>query len=370
MRRTRITTLATAIAATSLLVASGIVSAQSPAASMAAGSAGGLPTTGLKIGVVTDIGTLDDKNFNEYTFKGAQDGAAAIGADRRRPPSSPRTPRSTRRTSSSSSTRASTSSSRRASTWPARPPRPPTTTRTSGSSASTSRPSAWTPRARPTPTSRCEGDAADAAAELHRPGLRRGPGRLPRRHRAPRSISKTGSIGAIGGTSACAPCVRYIQGYELGAQSVNPDIKVKAAYVVKDFSNAAFNDPTGGNNFAQQFLPVPEHRRDVPGRRQDRQRRPPGRLRRQDLRHRRRRRPVAVAQRRGGPDVRCIVTSAEKHLQSAVSQAIQAIAGGTAAGGDARFNATNDGIGVSDFHDKASLITPDDPGPWTRPWRP
>ena len=34
----------------------------------------------LKIGVVTDIGTLDDKNYNEYTYKGVQAGAAAIGA--------------------------------------------------------------------------------------------------------------------------------------------------------------------------------------------------------------------------------------------------------------------------------------------------
>ena len=34
----------------------------------------------LKIGVVTDIGTLNDKNYNEYSFKGAQQGATAIGA--------------------------------------------------------------------------------------------------------------------------------------------------------------------------------------------------------------------------------------------------------------------------------------------------
>src|SRR4029079_10611763 len=33
----------------------------------------------LKIGVVTDIGTLNDKNYNEYSFKGAQQGATAIG---------------------------------------------------------------------------------------------------------------------------------------------------------------------------------------------------------------------------------------------------------------------------------------------------
>ncbi len=53
------------------------------------------------------------------------------------------------------------------------------------------------------------------------------------------------------------------------------------------------------------------------------------------------------------------MTSAEKHLQSAVSQTIQAIAAGTAVGGNAMFNATNDGIGVSDFHSAASMITPE-----------
>src|SRR5688500_4392444 len=34
----------------------------------------------LKIGVVTDVGTVNDKNFNEYTYVGAQQGAAAVGA--------------------------------------------------------------------------------------------------------------------------------------------------------------------------------------------------------------------------------------------------------------------------------------------------
>ena len=37
--------------------------------------------TPMKIGVVTDVGTVNDKNFNEYTFVGAKDGAAAIGAE-------------------------------------------------------------------------------------------------------------------------------------------------------------------------------------------------------------------------------------------------------------------------------------------------
>nr|MBA2373453.1 hypothetical protein [Chloroflexota bacterium] len=56
-------------------------SAPSPAASASAGStAPGSPpasaaTSDLKIGLVTDVGTLDDKNFNQYSWEGAQAGA-------------------------------------------------------------------------------------------------------------------------------------------------------------------------------------------------------------------------------------------------------------------------------------------------------
>ena len=41
------------------------------------------------------------------------------------------------------------------------------------------------------------------------------------------AIQSPNIIGAIGGVSLCGPCIRYIQGYELGAKSVNPDIDVK-----------------------------------------------------------------------------------------------------------------------------------------------
>ena len=54
-----------------------------PAASASTGAsapASQAASSNLKIGVVTDIGTLNDKNFNEYSFKGALAGAAAIGA--------------------------------------------------------------------------------------------------------------------------------------------------------------------------------------------------------------------------------------------------------------------------------------------------
>ncbi len=34
----------------------------------------------LQIGLVTDVGTLDDRNFNQYSWEGALRGAAIIGA--------------------------------------------------------------------------------------------------------------------------------------------------------------------------------------------------------------------------------------------------------------------------------------------------
>src|SRR5713226_315634 len=44
------------------------------------GGAGGPGGGGLKIGMVTDSGQLEDKSFNEFTWKGVQDGAKAVDA--------------------------------------------------------------------------------------------------------------------------------------------------------------------------------------------------------------------------------------------------------------------------------------------------
>ena len=44
------------------------------------GPAGSPSPAGPKIGVVTDIGQLEDKSFNEFSWKGVQDGAKAVGA--------------------------------------------------------------------------------------------------------------------------------------------------------------------------------------------------------------------------------------------------------------------------------------------------
>jgi len=43
------------------------------------GASGG---SALKIGLVTDVGTLNDKNFNQFSWEGTVDGATKIGARR------------------------------------------------------------------------------------------------------------------------------------------------------------------------------------------------------------------------------------------------------------------------------------------------
>ena len=168
--------------------------------------------------------------------------------------------------------------------------------------------------------------------------------------------SKANIIGAIGGTTLCAPCVRYIQGYELGAKSVKPTIVVKSSYVTRDFSAAAFNDPAGGKVFANTF--IKSNKVDVLFQ-------VAGKTGNGVL-------EAACASNiygigvdvdqwvsLGAPANACIITSAEKHVESAVNQAIMGISAGSLAAGDVLFNAANDGIGASPFHDKASLFGPE-----------
>ena len=123
-----------------------------------------------------------------------------------------------------------------------------------------------------------------------------------------------------------------------------------------DFSNAAFNDPAGGKAFAQTFIQAnkPDVLFQVAGKTGN------GVL------------EAACAANiygigvdvdqwasLGAPANACIITSAEKHVESAVAQAIEAIAAGSLTAGDVLFNAKNDGISAADFHDKASLFGPE-----------
>ena len=170
------------------------------------------------------------------------------------------------------------------------------------------------------------------------------------------AISKTHVVAAVGGTTIIPPVVRYIQGYELGAKAFDPNVKVKTVYASTTDLQKAFNDPVAGKVLGSQL--ISQGHADV---------------------------LFQVAGKTGngvldaacaaqnvyaiGVDVdqflsypnadSCIVTSAEKHLSNAVEQAIKAVNDGTIKAGNNLFNAANDGIGISPYHGKDSLISAD-----------
>jgi basic membrane protein A and related proteins len=326
-----------------------------PAGSPSEGaSASAAAQSDLKIGVVTDIGTLNDKNYNEYSFKGAEEGATAIGA-------------------AEPTSIVPTSASEYAPSIKSFVDKNFDVIVTVGFNlasatvqAAHDNPNIWfigvdqspicvDAKGLPDATFACAGDAKTLLPKYISLQFQEDQaGYLAGIVAA--GASKSGTIGAIGGTSICAPCVRYIQGYELGAQSVNPSIKVVTAYVTNDFSAAAFQDQAGGKTFAENFL-AQNTGVDV---------------------------LFQVAGLTGngvldaacdagingiGVDVDqypsypnadpCLLTSAEKHLQLAVSDALKGIAAGTATPGDALYDAKNDGVGTSPGHDKASAWAPD-----------
>lgn len=168
--------------------------------------------------------------------------------------------------------------------------------------------------------------------------------------------TKSNIIGAVGGITLCGPCVRYMQGYVLGAKSVNPDIKVKMGWVTESDYNKAFYDPAGGKAYTQQFL------QQNPG---------------MDVVFQ-----VAGATGNGaidaaceagigaiGVDVdqylsypagaKCIITSATKSLQKSVADQIKAIAAGTAKGGKLIYDAKIDGVGFAPLRDWAAKLPSD-----------
>ena len=308
----------------------------------------------LKIGVVTDVGTVNDKNFNEFTFVGAKEGAAAIGAAE--PPvvvpasDADYAPMIQSYVDQDYDVIVATGFNLVPAT----------------AAAAKANPDIWFIGVDHAPCLNADGDVDPTFADCSGDLATLLPKYIALNYAEDQagylagivaaSASESGTIGAIGGVSLCGPCVRYIQGYKLGAQSVNPDIKVKVAWVSDSDFVKGFADQAGGKTFAQQFL---QQNKNV------------------DVLFQ-----VAGLTGNGvldaaceagingvGVDVdqhesypasaECILTSAEKHLALSVSESIKGIAAGTAKGGLAFFNAANDGIGVSPFYDAESKLPSD-----------
>ncbi len=70
------------------------------------------------------------------------------------------------------------------------------------------------------------------------------------------SASRNDRLGIISGMRDCGECNRYIQGFILGAQSVEPEIAIEVAYLADDDEGLAFGDPSTARAFAEAFIDV------------------------------------------------------------------------------------------------------------------
>jgi basic membrane protein A len=276
------------------------------------------PGGDVKIGMVTDIGQLEDKSFNEYTWKGVQDGAAAIGAPEPQVIVTADTADYKANIQSlvddgynvivtvgfliGTDTRAAALVNPEIQFFGVdqfvAPPSPPN----------------------------YQGILFAEAQPGYLAGI------------VAASVSESGTIGAVGGRSDVPPVFAYINGYRNGAASVNPDIEVLVNYTED------FNAPDKGQASAQAMIgqdaDVIFQVAGLTG---------AGALRAAcaaniwGI-------GVDVDQAQSLPDAAaCIITSAEKKLQSATAQAIQRF-GSDGLQADNFFNdAKNDGIGLSPF---------------------
>jgi basic membrane protein A len=305
----------------------------------------------MKIGVVTDVGRVDDKNFNQYSYEGAKQAADQLGATITYAvpkDSSDYAPDIQKFIDDGYNVIVTVGFNLGDPTI----------------KAAKANPNVWfiavdvapcvDESGNPDSTFTCKGDASQLLPKLigiqfqeDQAGYLAGI--------VAAAVSKTGKVGQLGGINSNPAVVRYLQGFELGAKSYNPNIEVDTAFFSTGDLTKAYGDPVYGKQFSQQF--IAQKGVDVVFQ-------------------------VAGGTGNGaldaacdanilaiGVDVdeylsyptadKCIVTSAEKHLSSAVSQTILAINGGTAKGGISKFDATNNGIGYSPFHNTAITIPSD-----------
>jgi basic membrane protein A len=339
--RTR--SLGLAMIATLALVASGCSGGGSPA------------PTGLKIGLVTDVGTLDDKNFNQYSWEGAQDGASKVGGTAKAAVSSVSADIAKNIQSFVDqkydiivtvgfAAGGDTIKAAKAN---------PTIKFVGVDQSFICITETGDPDTAKVPA--CKGDAAKLLPNYQGIGWReQQPGYLA--GIVAGSLSKSGVIAAVGGTNSVPAVPNYIEGYRNGALSVNPNIKVVVQYVSPAPDKAAFADAPGGKAFAQQLLsanPTVDVIFQVAGLTGNGVLQAACEKKLNAI-------GVDVDQYVSTPDTKaCTVVSAEKKLKKNVSDAIVRIKDGTAKGGGLKLDLKTDDVGLSPFHEFDSLITAD-----------
>jgi basic membrane protein A len=307
---------------------------------------------GLKIGLVTDVGTLNDHNFNQYSWEGAQDAASKIGA----------TARAAQSTVSADIARNIKSFTDQkydiivtvgfaagADTIKAAKANP--TIKFIGVDQSP----CVDAQGNNDPNFGCKGDAGKLLPNLQ--GIQwkeQQPGYLA--GIVAGSITKSKHIAAIGGTASVPAVPNYMIGYLNGAHSVDPSIKVELKYVSAAPDKKAFNDAPGGKAFTQQLLrqfPDIDVMFQVAGATGNGVLQAACAANIKAI-------GVDVDQHLSTPESdACIITSAEKFLKKNVSDAIQRIKAGTAKGGTVKLDISTDDVGLAPFYSFDSLITAD-----------
>jgi len=287
----------------------------------------------LKIGLVTDVGTINDRNFNQFSWQGTQAGAEAIGAPE---------PQYT----------ISQASADIAPNIQAFVDQAYDIIVTVGNAASDDTLA-----------------AAEANPDIWFVGVDQAPpdgvenyiGLQWREQEAgylagvvAESVSETGHVAAVGGTYVIPAVVNYIEGYANGAKSVNPDATVVVAYVSEAADSTAFADPAGGTTFTQQLLaqdPDIDVVFQVAGLTGN------GVLQAAcdagiwAI-------GVDVDQYVSAPETaQCTITSAEKKLENSVNSAIVSIANGTPSVGKNVLGIDTQDVGLAPFHEFEDLIS-------------
>jgi basic membrane protein A len=321
--------------------------------SLVVSACGGSSADIKKVGLVTDVGTLEDKSFNEASWVGTQAGAKALGG-----------------TASNIVTKATTEYAANIKTFVDQGYGIIVTVGFAMGDATTIAAKQYPKvkfigvdqgvcidaNGKGDPTFACKGDPKTLLPNYQ--GLvfkEEQVGYLAGVLAA--GVSKTGVIGTVGGINTIPPVVRYINGYRNGAASVNPKIDVKVAYVSTDI-NKAFNDPGTGHSIAKQMIGLKadvifqvaglsgagaiEEACATPGVIGI---------------------GVDVDQSKSLPQsAKCILSSAEKKLVDAVTAAIGKVAAKTDVGGTSVWDASSTpvGVGLSPYgSDYKALVTPE-----------
>jgi basic membrane protein A len=337
MRRFTTASLALTVAAGGILSGVAIVAAQD--------------ASELQIGLVTDVGTIDDRNFNQYSWEGTLAGAEGIGASEPQfaisQTSADIAPNIQAFVDQSYDIIVTVGFAAGADTLAAALANPDI------HFIGVDQGVCVTEEGAPDETFTCAGDASQFVPNYQGIGWReQQPGYLA--GIVAGSVSETGHIAALGGTAVVPAVPNYIEGYVEGARSVNPDVVVSVLYASGAPDTAAFNDPAGGQALAQQMLaqdPEIDVFFQVAGKTGN------GVLQAAcdagiwGI-------GVDVDQFLSTPETsQCTIVSAEKKLSKNVNDAIVKIAEGTDVGGTNVLDISTQDVGLSPFHDFEDLIS-------------